>query len=49
MTEKTRRDLAMDSLHRFVDEMRALGLADREILDELASYMKGAAPHEAGS
>ena len=49
MIEKTRRDLALDSLRRFVDEMRALGCAEREILDELASFMKGDEPHEAGS
>ena len=41
MTEKTRRSLALDSLRRFVDEMRALGCADQEIIDELADYMKG--------
>ena len=41
MTEKTRRDLALDSLRRFVEEMRALGCTDQEITDELTSYMKG--------
>ena len=49
MMEKTRRDLALDSLRRFVEEMRALGLEDREILDELTSYMEGDAPHDAGT
>ena len=49
MTEKTRRELAMDSLRRFVEEMRALGLADRVILDELTSYMEGDKTHGAGS
>jgi GntR family transcriptional regulator len=41
MLHKTRKYLAMDSLKRFVDEMRAIGCADNEILDELISYMKG--------
>jgi len=49
MTEKTRRDLAIDSLRRFVDEMSALGLKQTEILEELESYMKGDEPHETGS
>ena len=49
MTNNTRRNLALDSLRRFVDEMRALGLADQEILDELASYMKGGGADGAGS
>jgi len=41
MIEKTRRSLALDSQHRFIEEMRALGCADREILDELKIYLKG--------
>jgi len=41
LMEKTRHDLAMESLRRFVEEMRALGCADSEILDELESFMKG--------
>ena len=49
MIEKTRRILAQDSLRRFVEEMRALGCADNEILDELKSYMKGDDPHDADS
>ena len=40
MIEKTRRILAMDSQSRFVEEMRALGCADREILKELELFMK---------
>jgi DNA-binding transcriptional regulator YhcF (GntR family) len=40
MTEKTRRELARDSLRRFVEEMRSLGCKDSEILEELASYVK---------
>ena len=38
---KTRRDLALGSLGRFVEEMRALGCADGEILNELELFMKG--------
>ena len=41
MIEKTRCNLALASLSRFVEEMRALGCADREILDELNIYLKG--------
>jgi len=41
MIEKTRRDLAQESLNRFVEEMRALGCADKEILNELEVFMKG--------
>jgi DNA-binding transcriptional regulator YhcF (GntR family) len=49
MTEETRRNLARDSLRRFVDEMRALGCADKEILEELISYIEGGGAHEADS
>jgi len=49
MMKKTRRELALDSLRRFVEEMRALGCQDKEILDELISYMKGDGGNEAGS
>ena len=41
MMEKIRRDLALDSLRRFIEEMRALGCSDKEILDELKTYMDG--------
>ncbi|MDR0325728.1 MAG: GntR family transcriptional regulator [Oscillospiraceae bacterium] len=41
MMEQTRRSLALESLRRFVDEMRALGCGDKDILDELTEYMKG--------
>ena len=41
MTEKTRREIAVDSLRRFVEEMRALGCADEDIRSELATYMEG--------
>ena len=49
MIEKIKHDLALNSLSRFVEEMRALGLKDREILDELALYMKGDEQHESGT
>ena len=49
MMEKIRRDLALDSLRRFVEEMRALGCADRDIISELATYMEGDETNEAGS
>jgi DNA-binding transcriptional regulator YhcF (GntR family) len=39
--EKTRRALAAESMRRFAEEMRALGCADREILDELAKFLRG--------
>jgi len=47
MTEETgmigtvQRVLAQNSLRYFVEEMRALGLADKDILHELENYMKG--------
>ena len=41
MMENTRKSLAHDSLKRFVEEMRAIGCADRDILDELKRFMKG--------
>ena len=37
--EKTRRFLALDSQSRFVEEMRALGCADKQILKELELFM----------
>ena len=49
MMEKTRHDLALDSLRRFLEEMRALGCSDREILDELKSYMNGGESLENGT
>ena len=45
MIEKMRRDLAFVSQSRFVEEMRALGCKDREILDELDLFMKGGTKH----
>ena len=45
MIEKIRHDLALGSLRRFMEEMHALGCGDREILDELKSYMKGDTKH----
>jgi GntR family transcriptional regulator len=41
MTEKTRQELAADSLHRFIEEMRALGCTDQQIILEVTTYMKG--------
>jgi DNA-binding transcriptional regulator YhcF (GntR family) len=45
MIEKTRRNLARESLNRFVGEMRALGSADTEIMEELELFMKGGKKH----
>jgi GntR family transcriptional regulator len=47
--EKTRCELAEDSLCRFADEMRAIGCADGKILEALKSYMKGGNKHGIGS
>jgi len=41
MLETTRKYLAYDSLRRFLEEMRALGLSDKEIMDKLKAFMKG--------
>jgi len=41
MAEKTRAGLTLESMRRFVEETRALGRSDKEIIDELTSYMKG--------
>jgi len=41
MIEETRRNLVLGSQCRFVEEMRALGCADRKILDELEQFLKG--------
>jgi GntR family transcriptional regulator len=41
LIEKTRRELALTSLSRFVDEMRSLGCPDSEILNELEIFIKG--------
>ena len=41
MLLNTRKYLAFDALKRFVEEMRAIGCTDDEILKELKSYMKG--------
>ena len=45
MIKKTRHELALGSLNRFVEEMRALDCSDKEILEELKSYMKGDVEH----
>ena len=41
MTHRTRSSLAIASLQRFMEEMRALGCADREILRELKLFIEG--------
>ena len=40
MIEKKRRELVLSSQNRFIEEMRALGCNDREILKELDLFMK---------
>jgi len=40
MIEETRRNLVLGSQNRFVEEMRALGFADKEILDELELFLE---------
>ena len=45
MIKKKRRDLSFVSQSRFVEEMRALGCKDREILDELELFMKEGGRH----
>ena len=47
MLDNTRHALALESLQRFVEEMRALGCKDEDILGELTAYMKGDARHDA--
>ena len=49
MIEKTRRVLAKESLRRFVEEMRALGCDDGDILDELNDFLKGGGANEHGA
>jgi len=49
MMEKMRHELALESLRRFVDEMRALGCADGDILTELESYMEGDGQNDSGT
>jgi GntR family transcriptional regulator len=45
MIDKIRSNLAQESLNRFVEEMRALGCTDAEILNELEAFMKGGKKH----
>jgi len=45
MIEKTRRSLASGSQHRFLEEMRALGYAEKEILKELELFIKEGVKH----
>jgi GntR family transcriptional regulator len=40
MKEKVRMSLARDSIGRFIEEMRALGCTDKDIIDELKSCLK---------
>lgn len=47
--ETIRRQLAHDSLKRFIEEMRALGCSDKIIMDELKAYMKGDEGFESAS
>jgi GntR family transcriptional regulator len=49
MTEQTRQDLTAESMHRFVQEMRALGCTDSQIITEVTSYMEGGESDESGS
>ena len=49
MINKTRQTLTMASLQRFVEEMHALGCEDKNIMDELTSYMKGDLKNANGS
>ena len=49
MTKKMRKDLTKESLHRFVDEMCALGLEKKEIINELEAYIKGDESSESDS
>lgn len=49
MLEETRKHLAYDSLRRFLEEMRALGCTDKEVMEELKTYMKGDESHEVSS
>jgi len=41
MIEKKRRELVISSQSRFLEEMRALGCNDKDILKELDLFMKG--------
>jgi len=49
MMDTIRGNLAQDSLRRFVDEMRALGCTDNDIVSELTSYMEGDEQIESGA
>jgi len=49
MMETIRHELTVDSLRRFVEEMRALGCANKEILEELESFIKEEKPYAACS
>ena len=49
MKEKIGRKLALETLGRFMEEMRALGYADRVILSELKLFMTQGGQNESGS
>ena len=45
MIEKIRTGLAAESQKHFMEEMRALGCSDKQILDDLESFMKKGGKH----
>ena len=45
MIEKIRTGLAAESQRHFMEEMRALGCSDKQILDDLESFMKKGGKH----
>jgi len=45
MIGKIRSDLAVDSQHRFMEEMRALGCSNKDILKDLEIFMKKGGKH----
>ena len=49
MLEEIRKRLALESLKNFIQDMRAIGCSDKDILDELTNYMKGEGSLESAS
>ena len=47
MLEKTKDTLTRESLRRFVDEMKALGCGDEDVVSELIKYMKEGGQNDA--
>ena len=41
MVQKTQKNLAHASMNRFIEEMRAIGSKDTEIIEDLKKYMEG--------